>query len=119
MTVEAPEARCALWRRIRPRAVLVISVVAVIGIMLALWAPNGATYEEYLRLSEGMPRDEVAGIIGEADYWYHYEGENQVTSWVNDDGTYIRAVFDKNGRLIEVSWESGWDREKEGDWEWE
>ena len=60
-----------------------------------------------------MPRQQVVDIIGQGDYWFHYEGENEVTNWVNKDGTYIRAVFDKSGVLVEVAWKSGWNPEWE------
>jgi hypothetical protein len=98
----------SLWLK-RWRATLVI--VAVLGVVIALVtlnSPRGATYEKYLRLTEGMTRPQVVDIIGMADYWHHAEGDKDITNWVNKDGTYIRAVFDKNDVLVEVSWESGW-----------
>lgn len=125
MEAEEPLSRLSsrlalLWRRSWRRVVVLVSVVTAVIALLVMLGPDGATYEEYLQLQEGMSRQDVAAIIGEADYWYHDEGDNQVTSWVNDkDGTYIRAVFDKTDVLIEVSWESGWDTAREGDWEWE
>jgi len=95
-------------RWLKPRSLAVISVVGAVIILLITFSPNGATYEEYVRLKEGMSRPKVVAIIGEADYWHHDEGGKDVTNWVNKNGTYIRAVFDEHDVLVEVSWESGW-----------
>ena len=104
----APRTHGRLHAAIIGGAVLVgvIALVAVIG-------PDRATYEEYLQLHEGMTRKQVVGIIGMGDYYHHAEGDKDVTNWVNKDGTYIRAVFDKDDVLVEVSWEAGWDRARE------
>lgn len=105
--------RSTIWKRARMRLLLVLAVALSVVAILLIWGPNGATYEEYLRLHEGMARQDVETIIGQGDYWFHYEGDRQVTNWVNEDGTYIRAVFDPDNRLVEVSWESGWNPEWE------
>jgi hypothetical protein len=99
----------------RRAAVVVVGVLAIVIALLVISRPDGASYEEYLQLREGMRRPQVVGIIGEGDYWHHYEGDRDVTNWVNRDGTYIRAVFDKNDVLVEVSWESGWDPARQKD----
>lgn len=100
-------------RKATPRLALVGLVLVVVVAILMIWGPDGATYDEYLQLQEGMSRQEVEDIIGQGDYWFHNEGDKQVTSWVNEDGTYIRTVFDTNDVLVEVSWESGWKWERE------
>lgn len=111
MTLRDAEVRRSRQRRVRTwrRVVVVLSMVSAVVILLTVSRSAGATYEEYLRLREGMRRAEVAAIIGADDFWHHREGDLDVTSWVNEDGTYIRAVFDRNDVLVEVSWESGWD----------
>ena len=99
-------------RSLLRRLALVAAVLAVMIVILKIFGPDGATYDEYLQLQEGMSRQQVEDIIGQGDYWYHNEGDKRVTSWVNNDGTYIRTVFDKNDVLVEVSWESGWKWER-------
>lgn len=98
-----------------PRIAMIAGVMAVIVLVLYIFGPDGATYDEYLQLVEGMPRQQVEEIVGEGDYWYHMEGEFTVASWVNDDGTYIKTVFDKDDVLLEASWETGWDPARESD----
>lgn len=83
-------------------------VLAAVVILLQFFGPDGATYEEFVQLHDGMLRTEVEDIIGQGDYWYHMDGEYQVASWVNKDGTYIRTVFDSNDVLVDASWEIGW-----------
>lgn len=95
-------------RRTWPRLALVGGTFATMVILLQVFGPNGATYQEYLQLREGMSRQQVEEIIGQGDYWYHNEGEYQVASWVNKDGTYIKTVFDAKNVLVQASWESGW-----------
>lgn len=97
----------------RRSAIVVVAVVMLVAALLVISRPAGATYDKYLQLKEGMSRQQVLTIISMDDYWHHAEGDKDVTSWVNKDGTYIRAVFDKNGVLVEVSWESGWDSSQE------
>lgn len=101
---ETRPARRKLW----PRLVLAISVIAAIVLLLKVFGPNGATYEEYQQLEPGMSRAEVEAIIGQGDYWYHMEGEYQVANWVNKDGTYIQTVFDKKNVLVDAFWKIGW-----------
>jgi hypothetical protein len=94
---------------------MILGVMAVIVLILKVFGPNGATYDEYLELRRGMSQQEVADIVGQGDYWFHTEGDLKVVSWVNADGTYIKTVFDNDDVLVEASWETGWDPAREND----
>lgn len=103
-TANPKPGRRGVWRRLA----LVGALVVVMLIILKVFGPDGATYEEYQQLKVGMSRTEVEDIVGQGDYWYHMEGEYQVASWVNKDRTYIQTVFDANDVLVDKSWKIGW-----------
>ncbi len=79
-----------------------LCLLAAVVAMLRIWGPDGATYDEYLQLHEGMSRQEAVDIIGQGDYWFHNEGDLVVTSWINADGTRCTMIF--TGKNTNDSW---------------